>query len=82
MAIQSTPVLESPPVSGNRLRDTLLYFRRNRALIAGCVLLLLIVLFVIVGAIVTDPVVARAVTPWVVKSCARAHVCVCVCVCV
>jgi len=52
-------VLVTQPPPANRLRDTLLYFRRNRPLIAGCALLLLIVLFVVVGSIVTEPGDAR-----------------------
>jgi len=55
MAIQSTPLPDAPPVPNSRLRDTFLYFRRNRPLIAGCGLLLLIVLFVFVGSIKTNP---------------------------
>jgi peptide/nickel transport system permease protein len=39
----------------NRFRNFLLYLRRNPPLIAGFVLLLLIALFVVVGASVTDP---------------------------
>ena len=35
-------VLATQPPPSNRLRDTLLYFRRNRPLIAGCALLLVI----------------------------------------
>lgn len=51
---QSALGIEPPPPS-NRLRNLILYFRRNRSLIAGLALLLLIVLFVVVGAVVTEP---------------------------
>lgn len=50
---------ESAPTQPNRLRNFLLYLRRNPALPAGMVLLLLIALFVLVGAIVTTPDDAR-----------------------
>ncbi|MCL4861603.1 MAG: ABC transporter permease [Caldilineaceae bacterium] len=50
---------ESTPTQPNRLRNFLLYLRRNPALPAGMVLLLLIALFVLVGAMVTTPDDAR-----------------------
>jgi peptide/nickel transport system permease protein len=56
---QTTPDLETTPPPTKRMRDFLLYLRRNPALIAGFVLLLLIAVFVIVGASVTDPDDAR-----------------------
>lgn len=48
-----------PPPARNRTRDVLLYLRRNPSLIAGVVLLLLIAVFVVVGASVTTPEDAR-----------------------
>lgn len=45
----------SPPPSRKRVRDLFLYLRRNPTLVIGFALLLLIAVFVIVGAIVTDP---------------------------
>lgn len=48
-----------PPPESHRLRNLALYMRRNRALIFGLILLLIIVVFVIVGSIVTDPEDAR-----------------------
>jgi len=56
---QATPDLESTPPPTNRMRNFLLYLRRNPTLIAGFVLLLLIAVFVLVGASVTDPDDAR-----------------------
>ncbi len=53
------PDSESAPAQSNRLRNLILYFRRNKSLIAGIILLLIIVLFVMVGAAVTDPEDAR-----------------------
>ena len=54
-----TTQTNSPPGTrlrlNTRLRDFLLYARRNPSLPAGFVLLLLIVIFVIIGAMVTDP---------------------------
>ena len=46
---------EPAPPSGTKMRDLYLYLRRNRSLVIGIFLLSLIVLFVIVGSIVTDP---------------------------
>jgi peptide/nickel transport system permease protein len=46
---------QSAPEQTHRLRNFLLYLRRNPALIAGAVLLLLIALFVLVGASITNP---------------------------
>ena len=51
--------LESAPPPRNRTRNFLLYLRRNPALIAGFILFLLIAIFVIVGAMVTEPEDAR-----------------------
>jgi peptide/nickel transport system permease protein len=45
----------SPSAQSKRLRNFLLYLRRNPSLIAGGVLLLLIALFVLIGASVTSP---------------------------
>lgn len=42
-----------------KLRDLGLYMRRNKALIFGMILLLIIVIFVLVGSVVTDPEDAR-----------------------
>lgn len=56
---QATADLESTLPSTNRMRNFLLYLRRNPTLIAGFVLLLLIAVFVLVGASVTDPDDAR-----------------------
>ena len=53
------PDAESPPPPANRVRGFFLYLRRNPALIVGFVLLMLIAVFVIVGAMVTDPDDAR-----------------------
>jgi peptide/nickel transport system permease protein len=56
------PALVAPasaPGQGNRLRKLLLYLRRNPALPVGMVLLLLIAIFVLVGASVTSPEDAR-----------------------
>lgn len=50
---------DSAPNQSHRLRKFLLYLRRNPALPAGMVLLLLIALFVLVGASVTSPEDAR-----------------------
>lgn len=47
--------LHSTPAQTNRIRDFTLYLRRNKSLIAGIILLMIIVVFVIVGAIVTNP---------------------------
>ena len=55
MEIESISKVETAAPPSNRLRDTLLYFRRNRSLVAGLALLLLIVLFVLVGTIMTEP---------------------------
>lgn len=52
---QGAPGAQSARPASNRLRNFLLYLRRNPPLIAGFVLLLLIALFVVVGASVTDP---------------------------
>lgn len=54
--VEQTP----PPPDSTRLRDLGLYLRRNPSLVAGIVLLLLIAVFVVVGAIVTDPEDARS----------------------
>ncbi|MFN8441155.1 MAG: ABC transporter permease [Caldilineaceae bacterium] len=43
------------PKSANRVRPILSYLRRNPSLIAGVALLLLIVVFVVIGSIKTDP---------------------------
>lgn len=50
---------EAGPSPSRRLRNLGLYLRRNPSLVAGIVLLLLIVLFVLVGAAVTEPEDAR-----------------------
>ncbi len=55
----SVPVREAVPPPRSRLRETVGYLRRNPTLIAGIILLLLIVIFVAVGAVVTDPEDAR-----------------------
>ena len=55
----STLTSESSPPPTNRIRNLFLYFRRNKALVAGIGLLLLIVLLVLVGSAVTDPDDAR-----------------------
>lgn len=58
--LSAQPLGREPiPPSSNRVRDLLLYMRRNRPLVAGLILLLLIVVFVGVGAAVTDPEDAR-----------------------
>lgn len=49
----------SGPPPSNRMRNVARYFRRNPSLLAGLFLLLLIVIFVVVGALVTDPEDAR-----------------------
>jgi len=54
-SLPPTPLLESTPPPANQLRATINYIRRNPSLLAGILLLLLIVLFVAVGAAVTDP---------------------------
>jgi len=51
--------LEATPPPPNRTRNLYLYIRRNPSLIAGTVLLLLIAVFVLVGASVTHPDDAR-----------------------
>ena len=51
--------LEATAAQSTRMRDFLLYLRRNPTLVAGFVLLLLIAVFVIIGASVTDPDDAR-----------------------
>lgn len=54
------PVVPEPaPPKSNRLRNFLLYVRRNPPLIWGTLLLLFIAVFVIVGAVVTTPEDAR-----------------------
>lgn len=50
---------EPSPPRAKRIRNLLLYLRRNPALLTGTFLLLLIAIFVIVGAMVTDPEDAR-----------------------
>lgn len=55
----ATPDLESAVAPTHRMRNFLLYVRRNPPLITGFVLLSLIALFVIVGASVTSPEDAR-----------------------
>lgn len=58
--LQPAPVPEaSGPPPSNRMRNMGLYFRRNPSLIAGIFLLLLIIIFVIIGALVTEPDDAR-----------------------
>lgn len=47
--------LEPGPAPSHKMRDLYLYLRRNRSLIGGLALLLIIVVFVMVGASVTDP---------------------------
>jgi peptide/nickel transport system permease protein len=56
---QTAPELEATPPPPNRARDLYLYIRRNPSLLAGTVLLLLIAIFVMVGAAVTEPEDAR-----------------------
>jgi peptide/nickel transport system permease protein len=51
--------LAPAPAQTHRMRNFLLYLRRNPTLITGSVLLLLIALFVVVGASVTSPEDAR-----------------------
>jgi peptide/nickel transport system permease protein len=51
--------LAPAPAQSNRMRNFLLYLRRNPTLITGSLLLLLIALFVMVGASVTSPEDAR-----------------------
>lgn len=53
------PTAQVPSIQSNRLRNFLLYVRRNPALLAGFVLLLLIASFVLVGASITKPEDAR-----------------------
>jgi len=53
--VTEVDIAEFAPPQNNRLRDLILYFRRNKSLIAGIILLLLIVVFVMVGAAVTEP---------------------------
>jgi peptide/nickel transport system permease protein len=50
---------EPAPPRSKRMRNFLLYLRRNPSLISGSLLLLLIAIFVIVGAAVTEPDDAR-----------------------
>lgn len=58
--LQPNPTLiDAGPPPRRRMRDMGLYLRRNPSLIAGLILLLIIIVFVIVGAIVTDPEDAR-----------------------
>jgi peptide/nickel transport system permease protein len=54
-------LLEREPTSlrAKRMRNFFLYLRRNPSLITGTLLLLLIAIFVVVGAIVTEPEDAR-----------------------
>jgi peptide/nickel transport system permease protein len=52
---QATTEPASTPPPSNRMRDFLLYLRRNPSLISGSALLLLIALFVLVGSSVTKP---------------------------
>ena len=54
-SLPMTPGPDSVPPSSGRMRNLMLYVRRNRPLVAGLVLLLLIAMFVAVGAAVTDP---------------------------
>ena len=56
---QTMQSLEPTPPQTNRVRNFFLYLRRNKSLVAGVLLLLLIVVFVMVGAAVTDPEDAR-----------------------
>ena len=57
-ALESAPPSSTSP-SSNKMRDLILYFRRNKTLVAGLILLLIIVSFVVVGSFVTDPEDAR-----------------------
>ena len=50
---------EPTPARPKHMRNFLLYLRRNPSLIAGTILLLLIAIFVVVGASVTEPADAR-----------------------
>ena len=50
--------IETPP-GASRLRETLLYFRRNPPLVAGIALLLLIIILWVIGAVKTVPEDAR-----------------------
>lgn len=56
---QAVPDLEATPPPPSRIRNFLLYLRRNPSLIAGVVLLLIIAIFVIIAASVTEPDDAR-----------------------
>jgi peptide/nickel transport system permease protein len=56
----ATPELLSAPPPKKRMRNFLLYLRRNPSLIAGITLLFLIALFVIIGSLVTHPDDARS----------------------
>ncbi len=56
----SIPIPEEE--SSHWLRDLGLYMRRNKPLVFGLILLLLLVVFVIVGTIVTDPTDARTLS--------------------
>lgn len=53
------PQHELAPPSTKRMRNFFLYLRRNPSLISGTILLLLIAIFVVVGANVTEPADAR-----------------------
>lgn len=56
---QKMPQHELAPPSTKRMRNFFLYLRRNPSLISGTILLLLIAIFVVVGANVTEPADAR-----------------------
>ena len=62
--IDQQPAAVTKPVdeSSHWLRNLGLYLRRNKTLVFGILLLLLIVVFVIVGMVVTDPEDARPLT--------------------
>ena len=57
---QTLPWLAQRSPAFKRLRNFLLYLRRNPSLIAGTILLLLIATFVMIGAIVTEPKDAKS----------------------
>ena len=53
------PALVQAPRRSKRARNFLLYLRRNPPLITGTILLLLIAVFVVIGALVTEPADAQ-----------------------
>ncbi|MFN2203472.1 MAG: ABC transporter permease [Caldilineaceae bacterium] len=54
-ALQPEPAPVRAPRSPGRMRNLGLYLRRNKPLVAGITLLMLIVFFVLVGSLVTNP---------------------------